>query len=236
MPSAKGSNVEKGDAYKIRFPQAFCDTVQLIRRRPRNCKIFRRRDTSDTNRSSAPFPKTLTVGTHVSIVEMNGFGFGFSGVASGIPATTGSIKYGPNLPSRISQPSPSENRAYSPLLIQRAADEMRKRLGRDLALFLHAVHVDSETQGFAQGVGIRREAGETDEEFVIDGEDLVRNGNVSNGRGLRWTENRKAEKGQFVRQEEIAENESQGEEQADNARIPGEKGRHEKTLVFSRPT
>lgn len=53
---------------------------------------------------------------------------------------------------------------------------MRKRLGRDLALLLHAVHVDSETQGFAQGVGIGREPGETDKELVVDGEDLAEKG------------------------------------------------------------
>jgi hypothetical protein len=123
------------------------------------------------------------------MVEMNGFGFGFSGVASGIPATTGSIKYGPNLPSRISR-VPQRQLAYSPLLIQCTANEMRKRLGRDLAFFLHAVHVDSETQGFAQGVGIRSEAGETDEEFVVDGEDLAGEGRVSMGRGSEWTEDR----------------------------------------------
>lgn len=42
-------------------------------------------------------------GTHVSIVEINGFGFGLSGVASGRPATTGSMKYGPNLREWVQQ-------------------------------------------------------------------------------------------------------------------------------------
>lgn len=58
------------------------------------------------------------LGTHVSIVEMNGFGFGFSEVASGMPATTGSIKYGPNLPHPIphqstAAPTPPTARALT---------------------------------------------------------------------------------------------------------------------------
>jgi hypothetical protein len=39
----------------------------------------------------------LCSGTHVSMVEMKGFGFGSISVASGIPATTGSKNHGPNL-------------------------------------------------------------------------------------------------------------------------------------------
>lgn len=48
--------LEKGDeTYKIRFPQTFCNTVQLVRRRSSNREIFRGGDTSNpTRRWSAP--------------------------------------------------------------------------------------------------------------------------------------------------------------------------------------
>lgn len=88
------------ETHEIRFPQAFSDTVQLIRCRPGDSEILWRSDTSDPTRAIRLSEWSLNgaeTATHVSIVEMNGFGFGFSGVASGRPATTGSIKYGPNL-------------------------------------------------------------------------------------------------------------------------------------------
>lgn len=49
---------------------------------------------------------------------------------------------------------------------------MRKRLGRNLALLLHPVHVHPEPQALAQGVRVCREAREADVEFVRDGKDL----------------------------------------------------------------
>jgi hypothetical protein len=49
---------------------------------------------------------------------------------------------------------------------------MSKRLGRNLPLLLHPVHVDPEPEVFTQGVGIGGEAGKTDVELVVDGKDL----------------------------------------------------------------
>lgn len=49
---------------------------------------------------------------------------------------------------------------------------MSKRLGRNLPLLLHPVHVDPEPEVFTQGIGIGGEAGKTDVELVVDGEDL----------------------------------------------------------------
>ena len=69
----------------------------------------------------------------------------------------------------------------SPFFVQRATEQVSKRLGRDLSFLLHAVHVDPESQVFTQGVGIGREPGKTDVELVVDGEDLRGLGVVSQG-------------------------------------------------------
>lgn len=83
--------------------------------------------------------------THVSMVEMNGLGFGSSGVGEGSPATTGSMKNGPNL---IVSVIPNLG---SPLLVQGAGDEMGESFWGDLSLLLHAIHVHSEAQLFTSG-------------------------------------------------------------------------------------
>lgn len=69
---------------------------------------------------------------------------------------------------------------------------MRKRLGRDLALLLHAVHVDAEAEVLAQRVRVGREAREADVELVVDGEDLAARDEVASGaRREAWEEQAK---------------------------------------------
>jgi hypothetical protein len=80
--------------HHIWFPQSFSDTVQLVGGSSSNCKVFRGGDTSDTTQSaSVVFP---IKSTHVSMVEIKGLGLGSSSVGVGSPATTGSMKNGPN--------------------------------------------------------------------------------------------------------------------------------------------
>jgi hypothetical protein len=105
--------------HEIRFPKSFSYTVQLISRRTRHDEVFRSRDTSnpisvgiETNQNSesqfkrstnpqTPFSRhSRALGrydTHVSILQIKGLGLGSIVEGAGIPAITGSIKYGPNL-------------------------------------------------------------------------------------------------------------------------------------------
>lgn len=71
----------------------------------------------------------------------------------------------------------------APLFVKRATQQMTKRLGRDLALFLHPVHVDPESEVFAQGVSVGGEPGKTDVELVVDGEDLWVGGAIARRAG-----------------------------------------------------
>jgi hypothetical protein len=80
--------------HHIWLPQSFSDTVQLVGGSSSNCKVFRGGDTSNTEQLAKV---AITIkSTHVSMVEIKGLGLGSSSVGVGRPATTGSIKNGPN--------------------------------------------------------------------------------------------------------------------------------------------
>jgi hypothetical protein len=109
---SKGKKVMTIGAHEIRLPQPFSYTVQLVRRRTRYDEILGGGDTADAKqirrcrRHSRQLNKTdgatrgkLGIWTHVSMLQMKGFGSGSMADGAGIPAMTGSIKYGPNLTS-----------------------------------------------------------------------------------------------------------------------------------------
>jgi hypothetical protein len=80
--------------HHIWLPQSLGNTVQLVGSSSSDCKVFRSSDTSNTEQLAKV--AIIIKPTYVSMVEIKGLGLGSSSVGVGSPATTGSMKNGPN--------------------------------------------------------------------------------------------------------------------------------------------
>lgn len=94
-----GSTVQgatRGATHQVWLPESLRRTVELVGSCSRNREVFGSGDAPNAAESVVDLSQLNKVNTYVSIVEMKGLGLGLAAEALGMPATTGSMKYGPN--------------------------------------------------------------------------------------------------------------------------------------------